>query len=131
MSVAAQGWIEVLTEVLGAEDDMLTPIVEHLGTTLSLCVIAAAPAIFEEIAFRGLLQARLAALLGRYTGILTTAMLFALAHGISYASPLHLAIGVYLGFLRDRCGSLLPGMLLHALYNGSIVLMIVYGPPFG
>ncbi|MEZ6016141.1 MAG: type II CAAX endopeptidase family protein [Planctomycetota bacterium] len=97
-----------------------------LGTPILIAVIAAAPALFEELAFRGLLQARLAALMGLRTGIFATTALFALAHGISVGSPMHLALGLYLGFLRERSGSLVPGMLVHFLYNGALVL-----DPFG
>ena len=48
--------------------------------------------------------------------------MFAAAHGISMGTPLHLGIGLYLGWLRDRCGSLWPGILLHFAYNGTLVL---------
>ncbi|MFT7171536.1 MAG: hypothetical protein ACI80K_004690, partial [Paracoccaceae bacterium] len=40
------------------------------------------------------------------------------------ATPLHLGIGVYLGYLKDRCGSLLPGMWLHFSYNGTLALFL-------
>ena len=94
-----------------------------MGPALAFCVIAVAPAIVEELAFRGLLQGRVTALMDRRGGILTVAAFFALAHGISLATPLHIGLGGYLGFLRDRSGSLLPGMLLHLSYNGTIVLV--------
>ena len=37
--------------------------------------------------------------------------------------PIHLALGLYLGWLRQRAGSLLPGMLMHFTYNGAIVVL--------
>ena len=55
-------------------------------------------------------------------GILSTATLFAVAHGISMGTPLHLGIGLFLGWLRDRSGSLWPGILLHLGYNATLVL---------
>ena len=39
------------------------------------------------------------------------------------AFPLHMGIGLYLCWLRARCGSLLPGIVLHFLYNTSLVFL--------
>ena len=50
-------------------------------------------------------------------------MCFALAHGVTLAFPIHLALGLYLGSLRARSGSLLPGMLFHMLYNTAVVCL--------
>jgi membrane protease YdiL (CAAX protease family) len=94
---------------------------ETLGRPLLLFVIGFCPGVFEELAFRGLLQGRLTALLGRNQAILATGAAFALAHGVTMAFPIHLSIGVYLCWLRARSGSLLPGMLLHAAYNSVLV----------
>ena len=127
VAVCAFGWIELVTDIheIGAEiDDQFTALRERLGLVLLVGVVAVAPAIFEEIAFRGLLQGRLTALMGRFAGIFTTAILFAFAHGIGLGSPIHVVIGIYLGYLRVRCGSLLPGMLLHFLYNATVVLVM-------
>lgn len=120
----AYGWI-ALVEATGGGDwdmDQIEPMRDTLGVTGLLVVYAASPALFEELAFRGLLQGRLRALMGHAPGLLSTAMLFAAAHGISLGTPLHLSIGVYLGWLRHRCGSLWPGILLHFLYNGTLVV---------
>ena len=55
-------------------DGGLEELARELGPILLVCVVAVAPAIFEELAFRGLLQGRLCALMGRETGILVTAV---------------------------------------------------------
>ena len=47
----------------------------------------------------------------------------AAAMPVTYAFPIHLAIGPYLCWLRQRSGSLLPGMMVHVLYNGSLVVV--------
>lgn len=94
-----------------------------VGLGWALFVVGLCPAIFEELAFRGLLQGRLMALLGRWPGLVITATAFMLAHGISAASPLHLFLGLYLGLLRERSGSLYPGMLLHLVYNSALVVL--------
>lgn len=127
---AAIGWTSVVDGATGVREMMegeWGELRELLGTPLLLAVLAIAPALFEELAFRGLLQGRLSALLGKTTGIGVTAAFFALAHGISWASPVHVAAGAYLGILRDRSGSLLPGMLLHFGYNATLVLFYASG----
>jgi membrane protease YdiL (CAAX protease family) len=100
---------------------------EELTTTLgmpwTLFVIAVVPAFVEEIAFRGMLQGRLNALLGLRSGMLLTALSFALCHFSPAVLPIHFGLGLYLGWLRQRSGSILPGMLLHCAYN-SLVLLV-------
>jgi membrane protease YdiL (CAAX protease family) len=99
----------------------LNRIVQIMGFPLAIGVIAAFPAFFEEVAFRGLILGRLSALFGGTLGAWVAGLAFAFAHGSSIAFPLLLAIGVYLGFLRLRSGSLLPGMILHFFYNALLV----------
>ena len=79
------------------------------------------PAVFEELAFRGLLQARLIPLFGRTQGIILGGIAFALAHGITVGLPFHAFLGFYLGWLRERSRSLIPGMIVHFVYNGTLV----------
>ncbi len=94
----------------------------ELGLGWALLLIGVFPAIFEELAFRGMLQGRLMAILGHKEGLLATATVFALAHGMTFGLPFHFIGGLYLCYLRDRSGSLWPGALLHFLYNASIVI---------
>lgn len=125
----ALGWIRLVTWLMPEVEGWVEPfneLREVLGIEALLGVVAVAPAVLEELAFRGLLQGRLTAILGRRVGILVVACVFALAHGVSIGSPMHIALGVYLGFLRDRTGSLLPGMLVHFLYNAAVVLLFTH-----
>lgn len=119
----AIGWKTVLAGAGAEFPELLRPLVETLGTPLALFAIALCPAVFEEIAFRGIVQGRLITLLGTRTGVLLTATAFTLAHGVSATSPLHFILGLYLGTLRLRSGSLVPGMLFHGLYNGTVLLL--------
>jgi len=94
----------------------------ELGIPMALFVIALCPGIFEELAFRGLVQGRLGALFGAKSALLITGAAFAWAHGVTMGFPIHLGLGLYLCWLRARSGSLIPGMFLHAFYNATIVL---------
>ena len=88
-----------------------------------LFVVAVTPAVLEEVIFRGMLQGRLMALMGRFGGFFVTAVAFAVVHGQPVALPIHLSLGLYLGWLRERANSLLPCMLMHFLYNGTLVTL--------
>ena len=107
----------------GAENPLKT-LRETLGLTWTLLLIGAFPAVFEEIAFRGLLQGRLSVIYGRTGGILLSGVAFALAHGAGLGLPFHVTGGFYLGWLRARSKSLLPCMVTHLLYNSTLVLTL-------
>ena len=101
-----------------------------LGTEVSLVValfvVAVSPAVCEEVLFRGVL---LRSFLRRFhprTAILLTALLFGVFH-MSLERVLPTAgLGVVLGVLAWRSGSLLPGVVFHALHNGLSVLLARY-----
>ena len=117
----ALGWMQML-ESAGFDTEWLGTIVVELGLVLSLFTIGVCPAVFEELAFRGIVQGRLTALLGRGTGICVTGTAFGLAHGVTAGLPFHIGLGIYLCWLRDRSDSLLPGMVTHFLYNAILVV---------
>ena len=96
---------------------------EQTGPGLALFTIALCPGIFEELAFRGLIQVRMTRLLGATQGLLVTAGLFAIAHGPQLGLPLQAGLGLYLCSLRARSGSIMPGILVHLGYNGALVLL--------
>jgi len=103
-----------------------------LDGLLSLAAIALAPAICEELLFRGTVLPALLRRLGPWPAVLGSAVLFGLIHvdGIQRASgpeltlyrvPFALAVGIGLGLLRLRTGSLLATILAHCTLN-SITL---------
>lgn len=116
-------WLLVLKAAFpDAEIDAIEALTQTLGVPLTLFVVAFGPAVLEEVTFRGVLQGRLLALLGTRVGLVVTAAAFAICHGQPALLPVHFAIGLYLGWLCLRARSLLPGMLMHFLYNGTIVV---------
>ena len=110
--------------MLDPESDPLMLLIKELGLGLSLFVISVCPGIFEEVAFRGLIQGRLTRILGVRSAIWVSGTAFALAHGVTLALPIHAALGFYLGSLRVRSGSLIPGIALHMAYNGALVVAV-------
>jgi membrane protease YdiL (CAAX protease family) len=80
----------------------------------------------EEFYFRGLLQGHLRARVGPVTAIALTALFFGLVHPVSAGYvAVAAAIGVVLGYLRERSGTLAVPILTHALWN-TAVWSIVY-----
>ena len=77
----------------------------------------------EELVFRGLGFASL----GRYALPLTAA-LFALAHGLPVLLiPVAIA-GLALGYIRQRTGSVLPGMGVHVSLNALALILALLAP---
>jgi membrane protease YdiL (CAAX protease family) len=87
--------------------------------------------IVEELAFRGVLQGQLLRWnSARKAGPLTwanllTTVLFVAMHGLSQPPAWALAVAVpslVFGHLRERFGSVLPAIMLHAFYNAGFAL---------
>lgn len=120
----ALGWVKVCESAFPSAHNELPAVRSQLGLPMLLIVISFCPGVFEELAFRGLLQGRLHVLMGRMQGILVVGAAFGAAHGITIGLPFHIGLGIWLAFLRDRSGSLLPGMVAHMLYNAGIVVAL-------
>lgn len=94
---------------------------ELLVQFLSLCLV---PAVTEELFFRGALQGLLRPS-GSAAAIFGTALLFGLLH-LDLAQGLTAFIcAVFLGWLAERSGSILPGMLLHFI-NNTLAFLTLY-----
>jgi len=88
-----------------------------------LALYSLAPAVFEEIAFRGVIFNRLRRVLGDREGWLVQAALFSILHLNPVIFPTHFAMGLIFGWLRMRTGSLIPGMILHAAWNAANIVL--------
>lgn len=89
------------------------------------CSIALLPAIWEELAFRGLIQGALAKLLRPTEAVVVTALIFAIIHRMPLSFPYLALLGLLLGLLRQRSGSLLPGMLVHLVNNTAAMFHLM------
>lgn len=82
------------------------------------------PAVFEEIALRGSVLARLLRLTGVRAAIIASAVMFAMLHLNIIGTVFYLVpMALLAGWIRWRSGSLLPCILLHFLHNGAVVLV--------
>jgi len=103
-----------------ATQETLQRIADELAAAPPATVIVLAalvPAVAEEMLFRGFLLSGLKTALGRSGAILAAALVFSLFHFMVGRMPLTFLLGVVLGWLCLRSGSILPGMAVHALHN--------------
>lgn len=93
------------------------------GKTLSakLVVLALVPAVCEEIAFRGFILKGLLQKHSPWAAILISSVLFGVMHMISAQMLVASMLGIVLGLLVTRTGSLFPGIVFHAMHNGLMV----------
>lgn len=94
---------------------------ELLMQFLALCVM---PAIAEELLFRGAFQGLMRPC-GSAAAIFAPALLFGVLHLDLAQGLTAFACGVFLGWLAERSGSILPGMLLH-LVNNTLAFLTIY-----
>ncbi|MEZ6235345.1 MAG: CPBP family glutamic-type intramembrane protease [Phycisphaerales bacterium] len=98
-----------------------------MGWAVVVASIAIHPAIVEEAAFRGIIQGSLQSLLRPWEAIVVGAVLFAILHLSPAAFPHLLIMGLALGWARERCGSIYPGVVLHAVHNGLCIADEAFG----
>ena len=117
--VTASLAVELITGMTGAEELKLAePVFEagH-GWPTVLLTICLQPAIVEELAFRGVILAALGRILRPAEAVVVSSMMFMVLHLSVMSFPHLLLMGLALGLLRVRSGSLYPGMVLHYLHN--------------
>lgn len=125
------GLASIRPEKLTAAQQLLEEL-RRAPLALILLSMAVAPAVFEELFFRGYLFSAFRKATSRRNTILMSAILFGAFHVISN-SALSIErllpstfMGVVLGWLCYRSGSVLPGMLLHGCHNGILMLFAYY-----
>jgi sodium transport system permease protein len=115
------GWMPGAEEFL-RKLDVLMKQSASWPLALALAVIALAPALCEEAAFRGVMLSGLSRTGSRAVAVVGSALTF----GILHIHPVHALIaatvGLVLGHATLRTRSLLAGVFLHFVNNGTAVL---------
>ena len=102
----------------------------HIVQSLPLLIIlvAVVPGVVEELLFRGYLQTRLAERWRPAWAIMVSAVIFSAAH----LDPLHgigvLPLGLWLGAVAWRTGSVWPAVLCHAANNAMAIVAVKFQP---
>ncbi|MDD5555755.1 MAG: type II CAAX endopeptidase family protein [bacterium] len=88
---------------------------------LLVCFVVFVGPVFEEIFFRGFAYQALRDSIGRWPGILVSAALFSALHAsLAVFLPI-LGLGVFLAYVFEARGSLLPSITVHVCQNGVAV----------
>ncbi len=101
------------------ENGFMIPLALMIGMT---------PAFCEELVFRGYMQTRLTKSVGPLAGILMASALFAAFHMDFVHVIAVFPLGVFLGWVTWRSGSLFPAMLGHFVNNAISVVLAVNAP---
>ncbi len=91
-------------------------------------MIGATPAICEELLFRGYVQTRLTRAFRPAIGVLVASLFFALFHMDLVHVIAVFPLGLFLGVVAWRSGSLFPAMLAHFVNNVISVVAVVFAP---
>jgi len=111
-------WWKTLQEIL---EKQLIPALAAMPAG-ALFLIALSAGVFEELLFRGVIQAGLSGPLGEWPALLLASLLFGLAHAMSRAYFLVATLmGVYLGWLFMITGNLLIPIIIHFLYDWAVL----------
>ncbi len=116
--IGDQGGSNPLLELVLGSDEFI-PLFLLLITTVVL-----APA-FEELVFRGILLPVLVSKVGKISGVLLSALIFALAHLSVGELPPLFVLGIGLGLMRLSSGRLFPCALMHSLWNGVTFISLL------
>ena len=90
----------------------------------AMVVTLVAPFV-EELLYRGLGFGLLTPFVGPLPAIVITGIAFGLAHGLVLGLPVLAIFGMVLAWLRWQTGSVVPGMIVHALFNGLALAVAV------
>jgi membrane protease YdiL (CAAX protease family) len=96
------------------------------GVIVAIITYTIVGPVAEELFFRGVGYAALRGRLGPVMTALWTGAIFAALHLEPRAFAVLLILGLLLGWLYERTGSTMPGMLVHGVNNGLALLVAFF-----
>lgn len=97
---------------------------------LALLAVAVAP-VAEELLFRGVIYPGLRDRYGRFSATVVSAGVFALFHAEPYVFLPIMVLGVALALLAEKTRSVWPGIVAHALFNGTAMALLLLARTVG
>ena len=127
MFIVAMGlWTNYFSELAGLPDNMKDVFEQMMNNPLGIISIVVMAPLVEELLFRGAIQGHLMRKWKMpYLGIIVSSLIFGVVHGNPAQIPFAFVVGMALGWMYYLTGSLIPGMLMHFINNGSSVLLYV------
>lgn len=84
--------------------------------------------IYEEIFYRGFVYRWVRVRLGMNWGIVISSLIFTVAHFPTLnAMPVNFITGVVFAWTYEKTGSVIPGIIIHGVFNTIAVLLTVIG----
>ncbi len=121
---AVEEWMRSTEEAATRLTDAFMEMPTAGAFLFNLFMVAALPALGEELVFRGLFQRLLREWLGNiHLAILFSAILFSAMHMQFYGFLPRMALGLMFGYLFHCSGSLWIPILAHFLNNGAAVVV--------
>ncbi|MEM9645860.1 MAG: ABC transporter permease subunit/CPBP intramembrane protease [Planctomycetota bacterium] len=124
--------IRGMTEEKIAQTKKVVDAWKEVSPVLLVATLAMTPAIIEELCFRGYLFSSLSQVLSPAKTVVLTAVLFGAFHVLTGNALLlerflpSTLLGLILGWVAYRTGSVVPGMVMHFVHNGLLELAARY-----
>ena len=128
LAVLPESWASFLADSYNSDTQAIASIIGGFSPytfLYAILAIAVAPAISEELLFRGFLLSKLRTKQSNLSAIVISGLLFGAIH-FSLVNMLPLsALGMFLAFITIRSGSILPAVIIHFLNNLSSVISVL------
>ncbi len=124
---------EVLNEAIGAKmpEEMEQVFTHIMRSPWGYLVVGILAPVAEEVVFRGAILRVLLKVFSqerRWVAIMLSALLFAAAHGNMAQIPHAFLIGLLLGWMYYRTGSIFPGLVMHWVNNSIAYVTVMLMP---
>lgn len=116
-------WTNYLSELADLPNSMQETFEMMMRHPLGIIAIVIMAPVVEELLFRGAIEGYLLRKWKHPAGaIVFSSLVFGVVHGNWVQAPFAFVIGLALGWMYYRTGSLLPGILMHFVNNSTAVL---------
>ena len=120
-------WCNYLSELVNLPNNMEATFETMMHHPAGIIAIVVMAPIAEELLFRGAIQGHL---LRKWkkpaAAIIVSSLLFGAIHGNPAQIPFAFVLGLALGWIYYRSGSLIPSILMHFINNGTSVVLFLY-----
>lgn len=110
------------SEELISQTAWISALIMQASPWLLVLLMGVLPAVCEELTFRGFVLGGLRSSVPTTWAVLVSAVAFGAAHTILQQSISAGILGILLGYLAVRWGSVWPGIFFHAVYNSLMLL---------
>lgn len=130
--LAEDAGVVTVSETVRQFTALLVREIAGVSPWLVLLTLAVLPAVCEEFFFRGMFLSSLRRPMGEWRAIVLSAAAFAGFHVVlqNYLAPERLLpsflMGLVLGWVCVRTGSIWPGVILHTCHNGLLVSLLYF-----